>query len=195
MGSGIRASAARRRISKDPTDHREPSGRGKAVEEVTISEVTANNRRQSFEVGVSDGRVFEVPYGIADVDERVVEVYPDDEIGGHGFTFRTASGREDTLLAEQVLYMAGDPEVRHRHLLYELTMAAQRRAERSRIGVRQLARMLGTSPARVMRLLDARETGKSVKAMMALLSVLGAGVDLVVTDLRQAPVAESGRRP
>lgn len=78
--------------------------------------------------------------------------------------------------------MAGDPEVRHRHLLYELTAEALRRAQRARIGVRQLARMMGTSPARVTRLPDTRETGKSVKAMMALLSVLGADVNVVVTD-------------
>lgn len=152
------------------------------MEQVKVRGVVPNNRKRAFEVQLTDGRQFEVPYVLAEVDGRVLEAFPDTEIGRLGFSFRTDRGDERTMLLEQVLYLSRDPETMHRHLLLDLTVEARRRASALRLGVRQLARMLDTSPARAAQLLDTADTGKSVKAMLGLLSVLGADVRLIVTD-------------
>lgn len=132
-----------------------------------------------------DGRTREyvVPYAMAKVEGLVEAACADAEAAGAGFVWTTRDGVEGAMLAEEVLWIHRDPEVRHEQLLYELTVEARRRQEASGVSQRALARMLGTSPARVQLLLDPTAyRGKSVKAMLALLSVLGAEVEFSVRD-------------
>jgi len=55
------------------------------------------------------------------------------------------------MLAEEVLWIHRDPEVRHQHLLYELTLEALERKDAQGVGIRALAAVMGTSPAREVR--------------------------------------------
>ncbi len=145
-----------------------------------VQTVGFNNRRRLFDVRIKGrDRDYAVPFGLAKVDGLVESVEVDDETGGAGFLWRTKTGSEGAMLAEEVLWIHRDPEVRHEHLLYQLTVEALKRKEAAGVGIRALAAMRGTSPARVQMLL--RPTvyrGKSIKAMLALLSALGADVDV-----------------
>lgn len=149
-----------------------------------VRSVEFNNRARSFEVRIAGReREYVVPYGMVRIDGLVDSVEVDPETNGAGFVWTLRDGTEGAILAEDVLWIHRDPEVRHRHLLYDLTVEAQHRQQAQNVSIRSLARMLETSPARVQLLL--RPTvyrGKSVKAMLALLSALGAEVDIRVRD-------------
>ena len=153
-----------------------------------VREVSFSNRARAFRVRISrrdDDYV--VPYSMAGVDGLVDSVAPDTEIGNDGFTWITRDGGEGTLLAEQVLWLHHDPEVRLRHTLYELSIEARRRKQELNISTRTLAGMLRTSPARVHALLDPTiSRGKTINAMAKLLSALGARVDVSVSDREAA---------
>jgi len=144
-----------------------------------VTSVEFNNRSRMFRVRIT-GRDNEyvVPFGLAKVDGLVEKVDVDIETGGAGFVWNTRGGDVGAMLAEEVLWIHRDPAVRHRHLLYQLTLEALDSKEQQGVGIRALAATIGTSPARVQMLL--RPTvyeGKSIKAMLALLSALGAEVD------------------
>ena len=67
-------------------------------------------------------------------------------------------------------------------LLYRLTLVAQEQVNNSSLSKREIIRRLGTSPAQFYRLLDQTDYKKSIDQLMALLTILGCDVDLVVTD-------------
>jgi hypothetical protein len=139
-----------------------------------------NNRRRLFSVRIA-GRddAYVVPFGLAKVDGLVEAVEVDAETGGAGFLWTTQVGDSGAMLAEEVLWIHRDPEVRHQQLLYELTVEALQRKQDSGVGIRALAAVLRTSPARVQMLLRPTVySGKSIKAMLALLSALGAEAEI-----------------
>ncbi|NKB88503.1 MAG: hypothetical protein GKS06_09805 [Acidobacteria bacterium] len=154
------------------------------MEAASVESIGFNNRRRLFEVRISGrDRDYSIPFGLAKVDGLVASAEIDAETGGAGFCWRTRGGGGGAMLAEEVLWIHHDPEVRHDQLLYELTLEALKRKDAVAVGIRALAATLGTSPARVQMLL--RPTvykGKSIKAMLALLSALGADVDLRIYD-------------
>jgi len=106
----------------------------------------------------------------------------DKELGGEGFTYELESGAEGTVHIDQVLDYHQDPGYMADLLLYKLTVEAQKRIERSGIGIRQLARRLRTSPSQLYRLLDTTNYRKSVRQVLSLLHALDCEVDLVVRD-------------
>jgi predicted XRE-type DNA-binding protein len=65
-------------------------------------------------------------------------------------------------------------------LLYKLTIEAQIRVEQSALSKREIIRRLGTSATQFYRLLDQKNTHKSVDQLVSLLQVLDCEVDLVV---------------
>jgi len=149
-----------------------------------VEEVWFGNRARAFHVRISrrDG-AYVIPYAMAGVSGLVDSVAPDAEIGNDGFTWTTRGGDEGTMLAEQVLWIHSDPEVRLRHMVYELSLEARRRQEKLNISTRTLAGMLRTSPARVHTLLDPTVyRGKTINAMAKLLAALGAELDVSVRD-------------
>lgn len=160
-----------------------------------VQTVGFNNRRRLFDVRIKGrDRDYAVPFGLAKVDGLVESVEVDDETGGAGFVWRTKTGSEGAMLAEEVLWIHRDPEVRHEHLLYQLTLEALKRKEAEGVGIRALAAMLGTSPARVQMLL--RPTvcrGKLIKAMLALLSALGAEAEIRVRTREAGSVVREAR--
>lgn len=148
-----------------------------------IRGVEANNRKRAFEIRTVRER-FDYPYAKLDVapsaDDRVVEVYPDPDTGREAFTYRLASGAEDTIHLDAVLEYHRDPDYLNEVLLHRLSVEAGKALETSGIAKREAARRLGTSPSQLYRLLDPSHTGKSVGQLLALLHLLGQEVELVV---------------
>ena len=70
---------------------------------------------------------------------------------GGGFVWNTRGGDPGAMLVEEVLWIHRDPEVRHQHLLYELTLEALERKDAQGVGIRALAAVMETSPAREVR--------------------------------------------
>jgi hypothetical protein len=154
-----------------------------------VRRVQANNRRKAFEVSVHRN-TYLYPYAKLDPkpepDNKVAEVFVDEEIGCEGFSYVLQSGAEGTVHVEQVLEYNEDPGYLRQLLLYKLTLQAQKRVEASPLSRREIIRRLGTSATQFYRLLDQTNTRKSVGQLLSLLYVLDCDVDLVVRDRRRA---------
>ena len=148
-----------------------------------IRSVGINNRRRAFEIKTS-GRHLLIPF--AKVDPKptganpVVRVYVDGEIGSEGFGYVLRSGREGTVHIEQVLEYNKDPDYLRDHLLYTLTLEAQKRVAASPLSRREIIRRLGTSATQFYRLLDQTNYRKSVDQLVSLLQIVDCEVRLVV---------------
>lgn len=150
-----------------------------------ISTVSADPHKRAFDVRTPKG-VFELPYAKVDPEpseaDRVAVVHVDEELGREAFSYRLASGAEGTVHIDQVLDYHQDPGYMADLLLFKLTVEAQKRLDRSGIGIRQLARQLKTSPSQLYRLLDTTNYRKSVRQILSLLHALDCEVDLVIRD-------------
>ena len=157
-----------------------------------IKTVTANNRKKAFEVSTAS-ETYSFPYALLrvqpDGNNRIADVYPDDELGSEGFTYRLTDGQEDTIHLDAVLEYNRDPAYLKNLLLHRLTVEAQKAVESSGLSKRELIRALGTSASQFYRLLDTTNHTKSVGQMLALLHLLGREVDVVVS-----PSPKPGRR-
>lgn len=149
-----------------------------------LQQVTGNNRKHVFEVQARGGRVFVFPYSRAEPspspDNRIREVYVDPELGREGFTYLLESGDEGSVHIDAVLEYNEDPTYMAELALYRLTLKVKEQFETSGLSVREVSRLLDTSPAQLYRLLDPTNCAKSVKQLIALLYALGAEVDLEV---------------
>ena len=145
--------------------------------------VEANNRKKAFEVRTRRGK-YSLPFAKLEIrpsrDDPIQKVFPDEELGMEGFTYRLESGAEDTVHLDAVLEYNRDPGYLNELLLHELTVETLKALEESGLSKRELIRRLGTSPSQFYRLLDPTYYGKSVGQMLALLHLLGKEVDLVV---------------
>ncbi len=154
-----------------------------------IKKVTHNNRRKVFEVTTRNG-TSTFPYAVADprpaVEDRIVSLFVDEELGREGFTYVLQSGKEGSVHIDHVLYFNRDPGYMTDMLLFDLTLEAQKRVKRSPLGTRELIRRLGTSASQYYRLLDQTNYRKSVRQMLSLLHLLDCEVELVIRDRRSA---------
>ncbi len=141
-----------------------------------IKRVLAHEKKKAFIVQAG-AKSYEVPFSSFSTAptkrDPLIFVTVDADLGGLGFTFRLRSGREQTMLLEQVLDMHHDPEVARKRTLYELTCLAQDTAQRSKLTKRALSRRLSCTPTHLYRLLDQTFYGKTIDQMVKLLSVLG----------------------
>jgi hypothetical protein len=148
-----------------------------------IRSVSYNNRKKTFEVKFSR-RILLLPYSKVDVrpkgDDLVARVFVDKELGGEGFTYVLASGKEGTVHSEQVLAYNQDPSFLRDALLYKLTIEAQQRIKNSPLSTREIARRLRTSATQLYRLLDQTNYRKSVDQLLSLLHILDCDIDLHV---------------
>ena len=154
-----------------------------------IRSVRTDRRRRAFAVSVAR-QVLEFPWTQLDVvpstSDPVVEVGPDPEIGGEGFTYPLASGAEGTVHLDHVLRFVRDPDYQRRELLYALTNEAVNALAASGRTKRSVARQLGTSLAQIARLLDPGNSRKSVDQMVRLLASLGRRLEPRFEALRVA---------
>lgn len=141
-----------------------------------IKRVLAHEKKKAFIVQAG-AKSYEVPFSAFSIAptkrDPLISVSVDAELGGMGFTFRLRSGKEETMLLEQVLDMHHDPEVARKRTLYELTCLAQDTTRRSKLTKRAIARRLACTPTHLYRLLDQTFYGKTIDQMVKLLSVLG----------------------
>jgi predicted XRE-type DNA-binding protein len=148
-----------------------------------IRSVKYNNRQKAFEIRTAN-RSLRFPYSKAgpppSLADPISHVFVDKELGGDGFTYVLESGKTGTVHIEQVLEYNQDPWYLRDLLLYKLTIEAQIRVEQSALSKREIIRRLGTSATQFYRLLDQKNTHKSVDQLVSLLQVLDCEVDLVV---------------
>jgi hypothetical protein len=143
---------------------------------VTITSVAANNRRHAFEVHTL-GRDFVLPYTkvelVPSVDDPIVEIFVDPELANEAFTYRLKSGLEDSIHIDAVLEYNQDPAYMADLALYQLTVNAKRRLAASGLSIREVSRLMGTSPSQLYRLLDTTNYAKSARQLLALMYLLG----------------------
>ena len=114
--------------------------------------------------------------------DRVSEVFVDAELAREAFTYVLESGAEGSVHIDQVREYNADPEYLSEMVVYQLTVEAQKRVERSELSRRELIRRLGTSATQFYRLLDQKNTRKSIGQLIALLHILDCDVELRVKD-------------
>src|SRR6185295_10993601 len=99
-------------------DSRAPSGRPP----VKVGRVTVNARERAFHVRLGR-KTFRFPFvksdPIATANDPVLRAWADPELAYQGFSFVTASGKEGSVLVDQVLEYNRDPR-----LLRKLTLHA-----------------------------------------------------------------------
>jgi hypothetical protein len=154
---------------------------------VKIIDVKVNYRQRVFEVLTAKGE-YAFPFAklLAQPTktDRVREVYPEPEAGGEAFTYRLESGVEDTVHLDAVLEYNQDPSLLNELLLHRLTVQLRDAVQESGLSRREMIRRLGTSPSQFYRLLDPTYYGKSVGQLIALFSILGMKVDVVVSPAK-----------
>jgi predicted XRE-type DNA-binding protein len=150
-----------------------------------VKKVVPNNRKKAFEV-FSGKRAFEYPYSRLELKpteaDPIESVFPDPEIGLDGFTYRLVSGKEDTILLDQVLEYEKDPDYLRKMLIFKLTMEAKRRLDRLGISKREVIRRMGVAPTQFYRLMDSNNEQKTIDQMVRLLAALDCTVDIVFKE-------------
>lgn len=148
-----------------------------------IKSVAHNNRKKAFEVKASK-KTYCFPFSRVDpqptLDDPIVRLEVDKELGREGFTYMLESGKEGTVHGEQVLEYNQDPHYLRDALLYKLTIESQKQVKASALSKREMIRRLGTSATQFYRLLDQTNYRKSVDQLLSLLHVLNCDVDLLV---------------
>ena len=154
--------------------------------------VKPNNRKHAFEVRTRQ-KMLLFPYSECDPmpssGDRVVDAYVDQELGKEAFTYRLESGAEGTIHIDSVLEYNEDPNYLADLAFYRLTTEARKKFDSSPLSAREIARLLGTSPTQLYRLLDPTNYSKSLRQMFSLLHVLGLQLELDVKDLPRRTVA------
>jgi hypothetical protein len=159
-----------------------------------LSTVTVNNRRREFLITSSSNVSYSYPFAESDPspgpDNRVKEVFVDEELGCEAVTYTLDSGEEGSIHVEQILEYHKDPRYMAELLTYKLTLEARDGMDNCGLSRRQVARRLKTSVPQLYRLLDPANTSKSINQLVALLHVLNRRIDLVVHD-SQSPAPRS----
>jgi hypothetical protein len=104
----------------------------------------------------------------------------DEELGNEAVTYVLESGAEGSVHVDHALEYNQDPAYLSEILAHRLTVEACRRIKGSGLSRRETARRLKTSVPQLYRLLDPRNTRKSISQLVSLLYVLDCDVDLIV---------------
>jgi hypothetical protein len=193
MGPGERGSDEGQGHEPDPQADLRATPGGAAVK---INDVRANNRKKAFEIQ-TESKTLIFPYVLLrqrpNPKNRIVEAFPDPDLGMEGFTYRLADGTGDTVHIDAVLEYNQDPDYLNELLLHRLTLEAQKAVEVSSLSKRELIRRLGTSASQFYRLLDPANSKKSVGQMLALLHLVGQDVEVVISPRAKRPQTPRGR--
>lgn len=152
----------------------------------SILRVMAHMKRREFLLETRSGK-YTFPFSqlrlCPSPRDPLEEVYVDKEAGNEAFTYRLQSGKEDTILLDNVLWFHRDPELLRKFLLHDLTNKANERIKEKKIGKRYLMRKLQTSPSQLYRLLDQSYYKKTLDQMLKLLVALGIDVKVKTTKV------------
>lgn len=145
-----------------------------------IQSVTVNNRRKTVEINTRKG-IFGLPFAKLRVkptaNNRIAEIYIDQELGRRAITYRLASREEDSVHIDAFLDYNRDPDFLRKVTLHKLSLEACKAMKASGLSKHEVVRRLKTSPSQLYRLLDPSNHRKSVDEMLRFLSVLGCKIE------------------
>lgn len=150
-----------------------------------MKSVKYNNRKKSFTVTAGSNE-YAFPYAKSNPkptsSNPIVELYVDKELDKRGFTYVLKSGKEGTVLLDQVLDYNKDPEYEREILLQQLTAKACKILDSSQYKgrKREIMRRMNTSQAQFYRLIDPGYSRKTIDQMVKLLSALDCKVEISV---------------
>lgn len=146
-----------------------------------IRSLKMNNHKKAFELRTYKD-TYEYPYALLDCNtadgDTIVSAYVDPELGNEAFTYKLASGVEDSIHIDRVLEYNREPSYVRDLLLYKLTIEAKKLLKSSPVGIRELSRRLRTSPTQIYRILDEENNRKSIDRVLELLSALSCRIDV-----------------
>lgn len=147
-----------------------------------IKRILANNRKKVILLETTGGK-YEYPYRllpfVPNLDDKIVDIYVDKEIDSRGFSFNTESGRNETVLLDQVLDYNKDPQYIRDNTLHNLTAEAIKAFDKQEMSKAEIARRMKTSTKQIYRLLDPSFYGKTIDQMVMFLFVLGKEIGIV----------------
>lgn len=150
-----------------------------------IKKVAVNNRKKVFEIDTGK-QTYEFPYSRLALkpsdSDKISEAFPDSEIGYNGFTYKLASGKEDTIVMDQVLEYLKDPEYYRSIMLFKMTIEAQNRMKKLSVSKREIIRRMRSTPTQFYRLMDQTNTHKTIDQMLKLLATLDCSVEIKFSD-------------
>ncbi len=151
-----------------------------------VKTVKGNNHKKCFEVTTRCEKQWEFPYSKSqpcpERDNKIIELYVDEEVGNHGFTYVLESGEEGTILMDFILDYNRDPKYMRDMLLHNLTCEALKKIDQSSLSKREIIRRLSTSPAQYYRLVNPANYTKSIDQVLNLLRVLDCEVEFIIHD-------------
>ncbi|MCB0368110.1 MAG: hypothetical protein KDD45_01400 [Bdellovibrionales bacterium] len=145
-----------------------------------IKSVEVDNRRKRINIMTAKG-AYSLPFvklsKIPTVEDKIIEVYVDKELGKEAVTYLTESGYEDSIHLDVFLDFNKEPDFLKKIFLFKLTDKAREALDASKLSKNEVCRRLKTSPSQLARLLDSTNDKKSVDKMLELLAVLGVSVE------------------
>ena len=150
-----------------------------------IKKVTTNNRNRSFLV-ISDKGEYRYPYSRLVLKpskkDPIARSYIDRELGSQGFTYALKSGKEDSIMLDQVYEYNREPEYMLKMIRYKLSVLAERLAKKGGVRKREISRRMKTSPGQLYRLLNSQNDKKTIDQMLKLLAALDCRVEIRVSS-------------
>ncbi len=149
-----------------------------------IKMVAINNRKKSFEIVTSKGNQYSLPFALIDNSptskNKIIDYKIDKETGSESIEYTLENGLCDSIHLDYFLDYNKDYEYIEKKIIYNLTIDCQKAMKESGLSKREVARKLKTSIAQLLRLLDQTNHNKSVNSLIALLTVLGKKIDILV---------------
>ena len=146
-----------------------------------ILRVLSNAKKREFVVETKKGKYI-FPYSqlkvIPSQTDPIINLYVDKETGSSAFTYELKSGKQASILLDNVLWLNQDPETLRRLLLSDLTYQANKQIKLKKIAKRFLVRKLNTSTSQLYRLLDQTYYNKTIDQMLKLLIALGIELEI-----------------
>ena len=146
-----------------------------------ILRVVSNTRKREFVIETKSGK-YTLPYSQLKIpptpSDPLADLFVDKETGRTAFTYRLKSGKEDSILLDNILWLNQDPELLRKLFLNDLTFQANQRIKQKKIAKRFLIRKLDTSASQLYRLLNPAYYNKTIDQMLKLLTALGIEVEI-----------------
>lgn len=147
-----------------------------------IRSVDLNLRQKAFIVTTASS-ILPFPFSKLDPQptsrDPIVRVYVDPELAMSGFTYILRSGKENSVVLDQVLEYNRDPDYLRKIVLHKMTIHARKLLSESKASRREIIRRMDSSPTQFYRLIDATFYNKTIDQMVRLLSALDCNVDFL----------------
>lgn len=148
-----------------------------------IRSLQINRKKKGFEIKTAKGDFF---YPFSKLNPApispngIISAFIDPDLGNEGVTYSLASGKEGSLMLDAFLDYNRDPDYLRKMSVYKLTLKAIKMAQKSKLSKREMARKLQTSPAQIYRLLNPKNTTKSMDELYRFITHLGGEVEFVM---------------